>query len=702
MDKRINDQNLPIKDSDFGNKAISKLRYALNGFTSSKDLTEVEARRSEMMQKNLFAFYKTYKGLQDRVDDETSEENLQALKETVEFVATLAGQDDKGKFSNIMNLCFEQVASAANHYDISVCSRIIVLEDALRALDRNGAKCADYEEKLDEIKSQQERFIKYTLNDENPVDQNADLFTSKLVPMMLAYHGYKVDSSFVNFLYDELQSQNLQIPQSLTELHSGKNEKILAKNSNNDNSEKIKQVFEASQIDNLYMFYLNDKTYTALENLNLAVETFVTEHIETLENLQNLTKYPTVEQMMTSTLEIQNNVIDKELISNILASLSKEEKGSVKYLQLKVLEAPFLRYFGSQDSKAVNKVKKDIDSLVNAKALEGGKACAAMSAGTTKNAISNANAVKQAVEQNTAEQFSNKEADVKAENDNNENSDVVKPNKSEEIKKIVESQENLTADDLNNSELENKKSPENQEKTENDEKTRKTLKPKNVQKDADKTQNTQPKIDDENSNHKEVADESIDDIMVDFASRVFMNQNEYDLQNLAEAKVEVVKRIFGEEIKTEQPIFVDVLSDKKHVYINGQDVLVPRTKNEIFVDVRNTFASLDKTAKKALVNGLKNKDNLTYVEVARQVFDDMIKDYDMLPDDDKKLIEDVAKKNSKVAKALSNSKIKFAMQKNHDKNMVAKIMQKYKVDMPVQKNDEQVDEAVSSFFSKIK
>lgn len=607
------------KELGNSDRAMKMLHF---GVIEGREIPTAESQRYFQITQKVAKTYDAYRSAQDEFDEAWEEGNEKrqnyAMSRLVEFVLILNCKDEKSQKLGMSIEDFKsyRVAGALNHTS-SICSKIILLEDALEKVKNPKEKDKTQAQNL--IKEFQTRFQNYQLGDSCPVDQASDLFLSNLVPMLLAYNGIAVNKNFAVKLKKELEEMEEEVPRELENFVS-KNKTISFVSSTKTNELNLQDLIDNYQIKQMMKTYLEQNDSQSLENLQFVVVDLIKRYDIKEADLNQLEIDENLGKFMKINCQIINGEENDEFVQAIKDDFEKYKtsKNSNKKSVAIMLYAPIFK----KEQELAKKEPKSKSCLKNKKE-------------ETKTEL--------------------KKLDL-------ENIPVSKP---------TPTTKPLSA---------TSKTKQQQTTT----KQGKTLATK---------EDTKPKQ----------QEQSYDDVMLDFAKFLFMNQENYNLEKLSKVKIEVTKHIFGEEIKYYEFPFGDVLTSTKHSVEKGKDVVVLKNLPETYVDVRKGFSALDSKIQKGLLNGLEYGNGQNYVDSAKRICKDLIKNYGVLCDSDKKIIEDLALKNSTIKKELISSKESFAKKQSKDINMMKDIMEKYNLSQPKSSKESkaEAEESIKDFFTNL-
>lgn len=352
---------------EIGGSANAKKRfsYGVRGGRPSSDCSDRENRDYESIINETFSIYTIYKYAQDRFDKaifdaEKAPEAISELVDVVTYLTGLAKEEETQVLSPQDAVKFRTMG--AKTYDESICSQMILLEEALTTLDKANEKDPEYKESFAIVKEQQDRFLNYKENRGQPVDDNADMFVSYLIPMLLAYHGYKVDKSFAKILADELANKGISVKNEIKQIAKDANAgKVLTVESENKVENPVLASYKEFGIETMFNKSLQSKDGKQIASLFAVAKAYVTQDFVDENAISKLKINSNIKQYLMITLKLANNEKDDKIIKDITQKfngLTAEQKQTDEGAVVALLYSPIHYLATLEEQKKAKESKK--------------------------------------------------------------------------------------------------------------------------------------------------------------------------------------------------------------------------------------------------------------------------------------------------------------------------------------------------------
>ena len=605
-----------------------------------------------------------YVAIQNKVDELTTDvAKSQVLGEILDFVVAL----DNLRTNMAYN--YGVIAQCANNYSrtlASPCADVLMLEAELLGytVDEHGKQSRA--DQLYLTQKEQERFAKYKFGTNAPVDKNADLFVSYLIPMVLAMNGYQVDKGFVDYMVSELNNKHMNIPSDLADLHSGANVKKAKVTENNMSAntavitleqrfvlQMLQDNFAQAQINETFANFIKTKNVNHLVKLNNGLSDFVDMLSNVTDGYDDRIMAEVIEDETLYTMAklhymFKTNELDEETLEEITQAfeeLSEDEKKTDDGARTFALYSPIA-------------LKKMLDRKVKGKEIEENIQAEAV------------------VDQ------------IRDRHEQNKNVQVY----SDEILDTSDAVVcNIQGDEVECSTTTNM--PEGTKQV--------------AKADIEEVAKTEIAVSEESeeiAEQEEIHQVTVEPLsMAGYAEMLFLEQKEYNLQKLSEVRFNTVIEIMGESVVKASYPFGGVIKSAELVVVDGK--MQYRLKNlaATYDEVRDIYKNLEMPLQQGLLK------HLGYVEMAKAQVDEMIDSYAVITDAEKELLNRLVV-NDEVLKGKLDTRIQnldkdrrdAMIKKEKELRTVNDILDRYNMKLTdVLKDDDKAAESISDFYRTV-
>ena len=610
-------------------------KYPFGLRMSRKDLTAGEFGAVQGLVAEAQNIFTTYMNLQNNFDVIDDKTKNEYIVQNISGLVKLV--------ASVYNLKYEfRHMQAANNYDsrkASPCADLLILNGHLNdyVINENDRHAIENIEKaMQKVKEQQEKFINYKFGSMEPVDEDSDLFASYVTPMLLAMYGYKVDKGFVDCLVKELTSAGEEIPQGLKNLRNGRDVKDLTA-VDADRKEREKKI----------------------KNLRVAFDYLKIEEI--FGQFIQMKNDKTLTRLYTAIQGFVPGIYDRADIEELDTSDEVKELISLYYMAYNEL-------INDEDKKYIEKTYNTL-SIEEKQTPEGLLKIAEY-------------VVVKGIESFAGNKAKEEESKVEQVADEN----VAKV----EFVPVTQVEEENNQESI-------------EEKTENEAVAQIESNIETSRKDKEEDNNDVVSIVQTGEEDEQV--EEVEPVVIEgielgqYAEMLFLTQKDYDLMSLSGIKVESVVTVCGKAIKKETSLFGDVLGSRVVEVKDGKEGSRLKTLAETYDDIRSTYNNMDPAFKEVFL------ESMGYYELAKSNAMDMIENYARINDGQKILLDRLAVCDSQIRAQLENKKANFekeqqeaSIKKERDIKIAKDIMQKYNIQLPEELKDEEVEDAVASFF----